>query len=191
MWELSSFDKVPDGGELYEQEIRLAKSFFESLRRRFFKKIIYIEGNHEFRLKKYLITEAPIIKRLNIITLQSELSLDKFEVEYVECSRNASKWTDVYKMVEEIAVGHFNMVRAASGATAKGLVEKYGCSIIQGHTHRGGVYYKRLLDGKQLVGVENYCMCDLNPSYVKHPNWQSGHSMIVDGKILTYPSILN
>ena len=51
-------------------------------------------------------------------------------------------------------------------------------SLIQAHTHRIGVHYKTKYDGSVFTSIENGCLCDLNPTYVNHPNWQQGFSII-------------
>lgn len=75
-----------------------------------------------------------------------------------------------------------------SGYTAKNLVEEKGMSVIQNHTHRGGVSYKRDYD-RLKVGVENFCLCDLNPPYCSIPNWQNGFSIITKDKKSDFFSI--
>ena len=29
-----------------------------------------------------------------------------------------------------------------------------------------------------LIGLENFCMCSMHPTYVSHPNWQWGFSVV-------------
>ena len=180
MWELSSFDRAPKGGKTFSEEIHLAQSFLGELSRLSEAQITYIEGNHSFRLRKYLLTQAPELYDLDVLDIDNLLGLDDLDIEYVAIPDECSKFQDNYVMDQNFYVGHFNAVRGASGATAKQLVDKYGVNIIQAHVHRGGVYYKRLITGEILTGIEGYCMCDLNPSYMRNCNWQAGWVDIVD-----------
>ena len=74
-------------------------------------------------------------------------------------------------------VGHWNIARKESGYTARALVEKLGISLIQGHVHRMGTHYKTLAK-REIVGYEGGCLCNLNPTYLKRPNWQQGFILV-------------
>lgn len=187
MWELSSFDKVPKSGESVQKELNMAKEFLRSLRRVHTGRIIYTEGNHSFRFKKFLITVAPELYGLDGLSLEELLELEDMGIEFIQSPSDAAGWQDCYTVIDNIYVGHFNLIRQHAGYTAKALIDKYGVSIIQGHVHRYGVYTKRLIDGTELVGVENFCMCDMNPGYMRNPNWSQGFSIIKDGNIIPIP----
>jgi len=74
-------------------------------------------------------------------------------------------------------ITHAEIIRAHSGWTAKGMSDKHGGSGIHGHTHRLGSYYKTNRSG--MYGwYENGCLCNLEPDYMVHPNWQQGFSVI-------------
>ena len=153
--------------------------------------ISYIEGNHEFRLRQYIIRNAPEIYDL-APDLPELLELNQFNIEWVGTKEGASKWVDTYKQFGQLYVGHWDRVNKHSAMTAKNLVEDKGVSLIQNHVHRGGTYHKRLEDGKQLVGIENFCMCDLNPDYMGNPNWQQGWTVAYidlegSGRFHAYP----
>lgn len=187
MWELSKFDKVPKSGEGIEKEFELGKLFFQTLRKYYHGRVVLVEGNHDFRIKTFLISVAPQLYGIHGLCVEDQLELDRWNVEYIQSPSDASKWQDCYIEVEDIYVGHFNLCRADSGATAKALVNKYGVSIIQNHVHRYGVFQKKLINGKYLTGVENFCMCDLNPGYMRNANWNQGFSVIRSGQIIPIP----
>lgn len=182
MWELSSFDKVPKGSNSFVEEVNLTKTFLGELKRITDCQITYTTGNHEFRLKKYLIGQAPELWELDTLNVETLLGLDNLDIEFVDLPDSCSRFQDVWVLDQDYYVGHFNLVRGASGATAKALVDKYGVNIIQAHVHRGGVYYKKMITGQVLVGVEGYCMCNLDPSYMRNPNWQGGWVDLIDNE---------
>lgn len=180
VWELSSFDKSPKSGKSFVEETELTRTFLKNLKQISDCEIVYLAGNHEFRLRKYLIRMAPELFDLEVMDIESILQLEDLDIEYVDIPKEASSFQDNYILEQNYFVGHFSLVRAASGATAKALVDKYGVNIIQNHVHRGGVFYKRTMD-KTLIGIENFCLCSLNPSYIKNPNWMNGYTEIIDG----------
>jgi len=182
-WELSRFEKDPTLKDRLPDEFKVAHKILGSFRKILPKaRIIYIEGNHSFRLKKFLMSSAPDLYGIEGISLPDFLHFKEYGIEWVGTPEGATSWQDTYVRFGELYIGHFNKVSQNSAYTAKGLVEKYGVSIIQNHVHRGGMFYKRLLNGKTLVGVENYCMCDLSPNYVSTPNWESGWSVVYTHK---------
>lgn len=134
----------------------------------------FIIGNHEWRLEKYLMSEAPALASLRCLDLDSLLRLSERGYEVIRMvARDASVF------IGEVEVGHFDRVSKHSGYTEKSLVDDRGCSIMQFHTHRRGAHYKRLRgSGEELGGWGPGCLCDLNPEYVKNPNWQQGFATI-------------
>ena len=64
-----------------------------------------------------------------------------------------------------------------SGYSAKAHYDKYGTTMLHGHTHRDGKFTHRTLDGHKAVW-ENYCTCSLNPEYVEHPDWTQGFAVV-------------
>ena len=55
--------------------------------------------------------------------------------------------------------------------------EKHGGCGITGHCHRGGSFLKT-----DRFGVwgwwEGFCLCHLNPDWIKNPNWQQGITLV-------------
>ena len=84
-YQLSSFNKDPiralelqgdlDGTELYLQRVRDAVPNA---------RIIYSEGNHEFRLRRYLWSEAKELAALRSLRIEELLHLDRYKVEWVD-----------------------------------------------------------------------------------------------------------
>ena len=58
-WEISSFDQAPRTGKTFLEEIKIGRKILKSFRRILPKaRITWLEGNHEFRLRWYLIRKA-------------------------------------------------------------------------------------------------------------------------------------
>ena len=178
-FEISRFDKVPKSGKSLQEECDIAYEVLKEWRIILPKaKIIIIEGNHDWRIKQYLIKKAPELYGLRGLSLETLLRLEELKIGLVKTKEAASHWIDTYIRLGELYIGHFNKVNKHSAMTAKNLVEDKGVSLIQNHVHRGGVFHKRLVDGRQLVGIENFCMCELNPSYMSDVNWTQGWTVV-------------
>ena len=172
-WSISKFAKPVDLEVHLADEITEAKDFFRCLRKIAPKaKIVYIFGNHEFRFEKYLAQEAGMFRNLEGMSLQEQLKCDHFENEVIN-----KHLKENYYRYGHLLIGHWNKANKFSGYTVKNLMEEKGMSMIQNHTHRGAQIFKR--DYKDIYcGVENFCLCDINPHYLSLPNWQLGFCTI-------------
>lgn len=82
-----------------------------------------------------------------------------------------------FVQVGKLYIGHWNRVSKHSSYTVKNIMTDRGVNIVQGHTHRMGFYTIRYMD-RTIYGWENGCLCNINPTYLVSPNWQSGFSII-------------
>ncbi|MBZ5499716.1 MAG: metallophosphoesterase [Acidobacteriia bacterium] len=174
-WDISKFDKNPachDKAKL-SSELNLTRDFLARLRKRFQRaRIVYVFGNHEHRWAVFIASNARELHGLKGMTLQEQLELDQHRIECVYSGNKETSW-----QWGKLLIGHFDAVSKHSGYTAKNLLDSKGISLIQNHTHRGGSSFKRLWD-RDVVAYENFCLCDRNPAYVDHPNWQLGFSIV-------------
>ena len=194
-WEISNFDLTPRTGKEFVEEIRIGQKILRSFRRILPRaRITWIEGNHEFRLRKYLISKAKELYGLPGLSVPELFGLKDLNVEYVPCHLMASKFTDNFIPLGNLYVGHWDTVAKEGGYAAKRLVQDKGVSLLQGHTQRFGAHARTTVDGRVLLGIENFSMCSRDVSYVAHPNWQSGFSVIyldpVSGRFQWYPVLI-
>ena len=195
-WEISTFDQTPRGGEDLNEEIAAGKDILKSFRWTLPKaRITWLEGNHEFRLRKYLMRNAKELYGFTSLTVPELFGLQNLKIDYVRCKPASSKFTDNFIRVGNLYVGHWDLVSKHSGYAAKGLVDEKGVSLLQGHTHRFGAHAKTTLDGHVLLGVENFAMCARGASYVSYPNWQLGFSVVYfdpsSGRFQWYPVLFD
>lgn len=178
-WEISQYDHAPRSGKEFKREVELGKQILRSFRRTLPQaRITWIEGNHEFRLRKYLIQKAKELYGLHGLSVPDIFDLKRLKIEYVPCHELATKFTDNFIRVGDLYVGHWDKVSKHAAYAAKLLVEEKGVSLLQGHTQRFGVHARTTVDGRVLVGIENFSMCSRTQSYVSHANWQLGFSVI-------------
>lgn len=183
---LSRFSKDPNRVLSLQEEIDTAYEYLKRLRKENPKAhIIFIDGNHEFRMEKFLSDKAPELYGLKraeddspVHSLDSLLRFKDLKIEQVSSGLKES----YYWYGNELLIGHFNRINKHSGYTAKNLLEDKHVSLIQGHTHRLGSSYRTVRVGENkyriLVAYENGCLCGLQPTYVLDPNWQQGFSVV-------------
>ncbi len=193
-WEISSFDLTPKGGKAFAAEIRAGRKVLALFRQVLPKaRITWIEGNHEFRLRRYLIKKAKELHELPRLKVPELFELEELGIQYVACQKGASKFIDTFVRVGRLWVGHWDTVAAHGGMAARKLVDTKGVSVLQGHTHRFGAHARTTVDGRVLLGIENASMCR-KASYVSRPNWQLGFSVVYlepkTGRFQWYPILI-
>lgn len=140
------------------------------------------EGNHDKRLQKWVYSH-PEVASLRVLQIPYLLGLEELRIGFV-------RYKDVMN-VSGYVVHHGVKVRSQSGYTARANVDDYGVSVITNHTHRFGRYYKRV-GGRLVMGIENGCMCRLDPEYVDGaaPNWHQGFGIITEvGGVSVYEEV--
>jgi len=175
---LSTFDKNPNRITGLQNEIDVAQYHLGKLRKVFSGEITLFEGNHEYRLMKYLKKNPEMSSLTRINNIPSILELNKFGVKY--------KKNELYK---GILFKHGNLVRKHSGYTAKGEFENEGTSGISGHTHRLSSFYVTNRSGYH-AWYEMGHLCDEGlAEYMegKVANWQKGFGVLTfDNKLKTW-----
>lgn len=132
----------------------------------------YLLGNHDERIRQYLLKNASRLYDLSVVDSEHEsgsmvhsmshlLRLDELGVELID--PHGTYENAQVKLSDNLAVRHGWVVRQGSGASALKTLEQTGYSIIVGHTHRQSCVYHTYheMDGgvRQLLAVEAGCMC--------------------------------
>lgn len=167
-YSISSFDKDPNRDYNIQDEFDQANKLLDELQHIHKGETIFVCGNHCDRLRKKLWKDAPELSSLSGMTIQSRLFLDERKIQWIE-----PKGKSAYYKLGKIKIGHFNIARQDSCASEKALVLRYAGTVLQGHTHKLGKFYKSF-DGDVVVGVGTGCLCDLNPEYCSDPDWCQG-----------------
>lgn len=170
-YSISHFDRDPQRMLNLENEFRAGREILEQIREIIKGEIIFIAGNHEDRLRKFLWNN-PILD--GCITIEEKLVLNDLDIKYYEYGRNY-----IYK--NKLIYTHGNKINKYSAYTAKNLLDDLGMSVIFGHSHRLGMHYKTDYGGAK-VGVENGCLCDFENAMdwfrKEVVDWQRGISVI-------------
>lgn len=164
---LSVFDKNPltDAGLLKESKI--VQAYMKELE--WIRRKEWLGGNHEGRVQRYLWKNA------------GDLALDPNKV-FKDIFRPDRYGFNYHPYGHVIRLGslditHGSVVRQHSGWSGKAHFDKRGSSVLIGHTHRLGTYYKTNARGIH-AAYENGCMCSLKPEYVQDPDWQQGFAVV-------------
>lgn len=144
--------------------------------------IIYVLGNHEDRVRRTLAKKVPgLTGLLTYQDLLRKASRQDLPDQVVPRDR----WYDL----RGLYALHGFWVRSEAGMTARKHVERLGASLIVGHSHRGGVYYRQV-GAQTLRGYENFCLCTTEvPGASPLENWQQGFSILehTGGEVHQFP----
>lgn len=175
-YKISSFSKDPSRVDSLQDEIDAARIHLaqvSSLAPDAEK--LLLGGNHEDRLRKTiwdLKGAQRELARLRVfqksMTWPALLELIDIGWDFVDYTKQP-----VVGRIPRFLLKHGEVVRKFSAFSAKGEWEKHARSGISGHTHRMGSFLHRNLDGTQ-GWWEGGCTCNLDPEYVRQPDWHSG-----------------
>ena len=173
---ISHFNKGSPGlveGQTLAKDYKIANEILDRLLRAIRKKnpkakIIYLEGNHEYRVIKY-INENPERKGHDEVPIN--LRLKERDI----------RWVPYYDKNRYLIKGKLTFIHGifVTDLHAKAHVMKYGTSIITGHDHDLQIYsYHRAGKNDNIVGVSMMCLCTPQ-RWEKGPNrWQLGWGVV-------------
>lgn len=129
----------------------------------------FLRGNHEDRLRKYL-WDHPEISSLRSLQIHELLALDELGVRWRETQED-----NELEIFERLVIRHGDTVRKHSAYSARAELESefYARTVLTGHTHRAGAHFATTRNGV-VTAYECFCLCDLNPHYLRSTNWQQG-----------------
>ena len=110
----------------FHVEIEETLAWLEEFRRASpYSKMVYIEGNHEFRLRALLNNEAVALNGVRGLSIPEQLDLDRLNIEYI--SSPGDKWFSTYvRAFPDMLVGHFAKTNKHSAYTVKNLNPVHG-----------------------------------------------------------------
>jgi hypothetical protein len=160
MFQLSDFDKNPLTKTSVKTEQVLLAKFMREFRDVEIKE--FKEGNHEDRWRRYLWAHAPALVESGMVDFPTVFKLADHGFTYQEYG--GKSW------IGKLLLVHGSIVRKHSGMTARGHFEKYGCSVMHGHTHRLGSYFHTNINGPH-VCYENGHLSDAAHTRLQILGW--------------------
>lgn len=169
-YQASRFDKDPERAYQLQDDLDAVVGYLAKVREAApAAEVIYKGGNHEDRLRRYLWSQAKELSSLRSLSYDQLLMLDHFNIRWQPYEQPYS--------VGKLTLCHGYLVRKWSGYSARGHYEKFGRSVLHGHTHRMGSFFHRTPYGPS-GAWENGCLCRLDPEYTINPDWQQGFSVV-------------
>ena len=159
-------------------EVQMLVEFLDALRAMFPKaRIIFKEGNHEERVRRWFMAKAPELMATDCFDLPAFVSF-------------LSKRPDAFSRVEWVTgkriirCGHLAMLhghefKGGGGVNpARWLFLRTGENAICGHFHRTSEHSEPSLSGEQRGAWSTGCLCHLSPDYMRHNKWNHGFAWI-------------
>ena len=151
---------------------------------------VWLDGNHEERIVRYLWEKAPELADLRnedtgelALGIPALFGLNKREIQYTSYAGHVDYLG--------FLITHGNLLSKHSSYTAKQMSERFRSSGLSAHSHRLGMYNWTGIGGPQ-AWYENGCLCRMDPDYTHNPNWQQGFhiGVVVDQKVHIAPAII-
>lgn len=136
----------------------------------------FIEGNHELRISKWVMTHAPGLYGLQGLELERMLGLEDLGYGYTH-------YDDCVELAPGMIAIHGKMISKHSAWSAQKEADRWQVSGVSGHTHRLGVFHQTTYDGYRFWLECGYMGRMDVPGAQATSNWQQGFGTvtIVDG----------
>lgn len=173
-YDVSRFSKEIRRPKISE-ELEMGRNFFQYLRELFPTQAIYYKmGNHEERMRAYILRNARELADLNDVSLESLLRLDHYKI--IPVNREMIKLGKLTVLHgHELGESVFSPVNPA-----RGFFLKAKASTIVGHYHQVSHHSENNLHGEQ-VGVWSMgSLCNLSPEYrpYAYTKWSNGFAFV-------------
>jgi len=166
MYSVSGFDKNPDRAGQLQNELDVTFDFLSNLRRcaGFETEIIYLEGNHEHRLKRWL-WKNPELHGLRSLSIPSLLGLKELGISY----RKRYVWKNTLM---------FTHGKRITMYAPRWEIEDNGMSGMSGHTHRVNSHSKTDYSGSKTWHSIGHLCDPKKAEYTDNPNWQQAIGLV-------------
>jgi predicted phosphodiesterase len=162
----------PPSRERFIDEIEMAKQFLTWLRAQLPSvRIVYREGNHEFRLRRFVAEKAAELYDLPEIQLQNLIELGKHGIEWVQDKRKV--------LLGKLITLHGHEFRKGTGVNPARLAFlRATATCIVSHHHRSSDHPQTSLDDKLFNVWSIGCACFKHPDYDPYNQWNHGYAMV-------------
>ncbi len=168
---LSKHDSEPGRQASARHEIEMGRQFLAWLRSQLPQaRIVFKEGNHDERLRKYLARKAPEIFDLEELRLENLIHAPRHGVEWVRDQRVIN--------LGKLPIVHGHEFRGSGGVMpARWLYLRTGDMAAMGHFHRTSFYQFETIRGKPIGCWSIGCSCYLHPEYLRINQWNHGYAL--------------
>lgn len=156
----------------WHEELEACREALKMIRSAFPNVPVYFkEGNHEYRMERYLMKHAQLLLGMAEFELPTLLRLGESGIEYIRNKR------PVY--AGSLTIGHGDEWRGAGGVNpARWLSLRAGESMVIGHFHRTSQHIERTVRQTVRGWWSTGCLCELQPHYMPFNNWNHGFAIV-------------
>ena len=174
---LSRFEHDPEARD-FPGERKIMVQLLSFLRQEFSAaRIVYKEGNHDERLRAYIVNKAPELYGITELRLENLFDFARLGIEHVGEKRAIMLGGLSALHGHELHKGFAPPVNPARGAYLKAKV-----SILIGHHHKTSEHTETSLDGSITTTWSTGCLSDLHPPYAPFNSYNHGFASVeVDG----------
>lgn len=170
---VSRHDKDPR--RCLAEEIDAVRQFLFWLRKQFPKaRIIYKIGNHEDRMERFLVKNAPVLLGTSDFEIPKLLRFDEMKIECVG-SLNLIR-------LGKLSIYHGHELPQGMSSPvnpARGMWMRVQETLLAGHWHRVSEHTEKTgISGKISSCWSTGCLCDLKPDYARINRWSSGFAIV-------------
>jgi predicted phosphodiesterase len=171
--EISYFDRNPTKAR-YIQERGIVLQFFRYLRERLPQaRIVYKAGNHEERLDRYLMRNAPALFGFPEFEFDKLFRLSDYGIEFVTGDR-------VIRLGKlNVVHGHEYKPRVSNPVNAaRGIYLRAKAVVLTNHFHHSSTHSDPTITGELQTAWSVGCACELHPKYMPINRWNRGYAMV-------------
>ena len=183
---VSRFSRNPRERMSFAEELDYGSELLDQLQEIFSgSKFIYIQGNHEERLRKYLLDNAPDLLGMRGTTIEEQLSLKEKGIEFVDNIQRMEEKGEPFS-IGQLYYLHGSEIPGSGVNVARTKLMKVLCNIIFAHHHTIQQYtHKRFND---LIAAWSLgCLCSITPEFMPQNQHVNGLGVVTheeDGTFL-------
>lgn len=149
---------------------------------RFTKKLVFIAGNHEFRVERWAVQQGGLgLLLYNLVSPKNLLTKKRKNIKWIEYGQQLAR----YEITPDLwAIHGWSFAKNVSKVT---METARTVSVVHGHAHRKQNYAVHdPASGRIIKAFSPGCLCEFQPIYMhssKPTEWTHGFSQInIDGK---------
>lgn len=188
---LSRFDKSKDTRK-FSDEIYAANSFLRGILAEFpGADITYIVGNHEERIEKYVLKNAPELAELPGLALPDLLDFSEKGIKLVDNRKELEVYGTPFQYHGwRILHGHELGICPVTDP-ARRYLERAKTNVIVGHIHKTDSRIMTTLDGQTIKCCSVGTLAKRNPQYMPFNGWVQGFAVMEHSDIWYVPDIVH
>lgn len=163
----------PTANRDFPAEVEAMADFLDWMKQEFpTQKMVYIRGNHEYRLERFFIANAPELVNMPTSDMESTLGMEQRGIVLLEDKQVV--------MAGKLPIIHGHECRVSRGSVnaAKSLFNKFKSSGMCSHLHSTSEHSTSNVSGDLLTTWSVGALCDLKPDYCPINDWNWGCALI-------------